>query len=115
MLENSESVQITIQLWQLIIAAAVFIVPTSLKLISVYLRHRWGLVFVTKADCAQCKQETNDDLADGDRLFGKLQARDGLTLLAMGMAIINICNKTEADCGDLPALMQKLGRRAAEN
>lgn len=108
-------VQITLETWQLMLGAATFCLPPFVVLVLVYLEHRGRKVFITRQECATCHQQTSNELAAGDDAFKGLRARDSIlmeTLIAMGFAIISICNETGANCGDLPHLMSKLGGKA---
>ncbi len=108
-------VQVTLETWQLVLGAATFCLPPFVGLVLIYLEHRGRKVFITRQECANCHQQTSDELAAGDDAFRSLRARDGVlmeTLIAMGLAIISICNETGANCGELPRLMARLGRKA---
>lgn len=107
--------EITLEAWQLMLGGATLCLPPLVGLILVYLEHRCRKVFITRDECAACHEQTSNDLAAGDDAFQSLRARDRIlmeTLIAMGFAIVSICNETGANCGDLPHLMSKLGGKA---
>lgn len=109
-----QPLEITLEAWQLVLGVATLCLPPFVGLLLVYLEHRCRKVFITRDECATCQEQTSSDLAAGDDAFQSLRARDGIlmeTLIAMGLAIISICNETGAKCGDLPQLMARLGRK----